>query len=214
MSLSKLTPRISSIGREKFLRYLRDQVRRSPFAMLVIASMMPDRDLVIPGFRDVLGVKSALHERVRRLNESSNWDEKMELARINALLISAAGRGLTDIVKFLLDVGVDVNYIDYHLHRSALHNAILYGHTDTVKLLLDAGADTEVWDGKRRTRTWGTLGVSRRTPLHLAVEKGQVEIVKLLLNAGADKNVKNKAGLTALHFAKWRRHEELVTLLT
>ena len=36
--------------------FLMDSVRRTSSAMRLIASMMPTRDLLIPGFRDVSGV--------------------------------------------------------------------------------------------------------------------------------------------------------------
>ena len=217
MSFSKLTPRISSIGRKKFLRYLRDlrdQVRRSSIAMFVIASMMPARDLLIPGLRDVFGVSAAFHARVRRLEKATSLDKKCELAQINRLLIAAAGRGLTDIVKFLLDAGVDVNYFDHYLWRSCLHNAILNGHTDTVRLLLDAGADPNQRYGKRPLRSWGNFGVQSRTPLHLAAMKGNAEMVKLLLDAGADPEDLDESFRKPIHAAMWMGHNDVVPLLT
>ena len=71
-----------------------DQVRRSSSAMKVIAGFMPASDLLIPGFREVLGVSSALRLRVKT-------------GEYNKILISATESGLKDIVKILLDAGTD-----------------------------------------------------------------------------------------------------------
>ena len=60
-------------------------------------------------------------------------------------LMAAAFYGKADMIKFLLDVGVDVNaYLDrssgFHSHATALHQAVFSTSLDSVKLLIDAGA--------------------------------------------------------------------------
>ena len=109
---------------------LADQVRWSSSVMKVIVGFMPKRDLLIPGFRDVVGVRSALFERVK----TGEYDK---------LLLSAAKRGLTSIVKILLDAGADKD-VKNKDRETPLHYAAIFGRTDIVKLLLDAGADKYV----------------------------------------------------------------------
>ena len=171
----------------QFYNGLPDQVRRSPNVMRIIASMLSKRKLLIPGFRDVIGVNYALRVRVK----TGEYDY---------LLLSATESGLTSIVNILLDAGADKEVKDEY-GRTPLDVAAWEGHTDIVKLLLDAGADKEVK---------GRLG---STPLYLAAWNGRTGIVKLLLDAGADKEVKDIFGNTPLHDAARRGHTDIVELL-
>lgn len=70
-----------------------------------------------------------------------------EVARADAL-VTAAGRGHVDGVRFLLDAGADPNQRSATLHRhsTALHLAALAGKTDLCDLLLAAGARRDVKD--------------------------------------------------------------------
>jgi ankyrin repeat protein len=58
-----------------------------------------------------------------------------------------------DVVRFLLDHGIDVNAVLrlYGEGHSALHLAAYHAHTDIVTLLVARGAALDVTD-----RTWGT----------------------------------------------------------
>ena len=53
-------------------------------------------------------------------------------------MYSACHNGHTEIVKDLLDDGVDVNA---PASLDALYSACLMGHTEVIKLILDKGAD-------------------------------------------------------------------------
>ena len=70
-------------------------------------------------------------------------------ADFNKLSLSiACSDGHSDVVKFLVENGKDVN--EYDGHYTPLGRAIQHGHLDTVKTLIDLGADTDstahVWD--------------------------------------------------------------------
>jgi len=91
----------------------------------------------------------------------------------------AAQTGQTDIVKFLLENGADVN-----LNRggaTALHMAAIYGgKTEVITLLLENGADLNARTG------------NGYTPLNLAVIGKQKEIAELLIEKGGEINLENQ----------------------
>ena len=52
------------------------------------------------------------------------------------------------------------------------------------------------------------------TPLYFAVgKKGDPEIIELLIKFGSAINVKNKNGITPLHYASWGTSEKIILLL-
>lgn len=58
------------------------------------------------------------------------------------LMLQAAGAGRTDVVAFLLELGMDVDIAD-HTRRRGLHHAVMGGSLETVKLLVAHGADID-----------------------------------------------------------------------
>jgi ankyrin repeat protein len=115
-------------------------------------------------------------------------------------LIAAAGEVRLDVVRLLIEKGVDINARDKH-DRTALMTAAIRKHTEMVKLLLDdgSGINSQDQDG------W--------TALTDGVWGGDHVVVKQLLGKGADVNAKNKYGVTALKVASDRGDDELVKLL-
>ena len=66
-------------------------------------------------------------------------------------LMAAAFYGKADMIKYLIDLGVNVNaYIDvssgFHSHASSLHQAVFSGSLQSVQLLVAAGADLNAID--------------------------------------------------------------------
>ncbi|MCF8462942.1 MAG: ankyrin repeat domain-containing protein [Rickettsiaceae bacterium] len=90
-------------------------------------------------------------------------------------LLKAVRDGNEQMVKSLLDEGVDVNTIDEY-GVTALMNAILFKNVGVVKVLLDNGADVNMSNN------------SAETALTYAIKDKNKEIVKLLLEFGADIN--------------------------
>jgi ankyrin repeat protein len=82
----------------------------------------------------------------------------------------------------------------------AIHEAVYEGDTEAVARMLDE-------DPRLLTTVW-----EHRTLLMGAVSEGHVGIVKLLVERGADVNI-DTDGLSALHSAAIRGHEEVVSLL-
>ncbi|MFH0821133.1 MAG: ankyrin repeat domain-containing protein [Pseudomonadota bacterium] len=89
-----------------------------------------------------------------------------------AALIIACRKGNVEIVKALLDGGMDVN-VKGKGSVTPLSEASRNGHTEVVKLLLSKGADP-------RARS-----EEGSTPLMLATQEGHGKVVELLLKHGA-----------------------------
>jgi ankyrin repeat protein/ketosteroid isomerase-like protein/muconolactone delta-isomerase len=56
------------------------------------------------------------------------------------VLMIAAGRGYSDIVRSLIDAGADVNGVDRRAGATPLHKAAQGGHLEIVRILTEAGA--------------------------------------------------------------------------
>jgi ankyrin repeat protein len=117
----------------------------------------------------------------------------------------ASQQGHTEIVRFLLGLGADVEAKDASDGRTALFQASQEGHAAIVSLLLESGAQIEV--PSRKTGA---------TPLFIAAARGHTEVVRLLLAAQADVNVTASAGGrqdSPLSIARQRGHTRIVELL-
>lgn len=116
-------------------------------------------------------------------------------------LIHAARRGLTEMIKFLCEVKVDITYED-PLGQTALHKACICGSNDLVEYLLNTGRISVDAPDK-----------SQRTPLYFAAERGHIDIVHRLLQHGANKNSLDRRGETPLFKPAGNGHIKVVDLL-
>ena len=148
------------------------------------------------------------------------------------MLMLAARDGHTDVVKFLIDNGVDLNHKD-SVGWTALMFAATWERMEIVKLLIDNGADLNItnygktalmyaaWNGSTEVvKTLIEIGANINiqndngdTALILAARRGLTEIVKILVENGADMNIKDKYGWTALMHAAWNGSTEVVKFL-
>uniref|UniRef100_A0AAT9UR03 Ankyrin repeat containing protein n=1 Tax=Apapanepox virus TaxID=3049969 RepID=A0AAT9UR03_9POXV len=124
---------------------------------------------------------------------SSNVDVVKEIVRTcgynkhSNILCSVSRRGHIRMIKYLLDIGMNVNIKDTsYLRNTPLHRAVIKNHIEIVDMLISYGA---IVDAKNR------IG---NTPLMYASNPC---IVKLLLEKGADPNTSNDNGFTPLHTA-------------
>ena len=114
-------------------------------------------------------------------------------------IIEASKSGHEEIVKVLMDNGVDVNTKDDY-GFTPISYAALKGHDGIVDLLIENGAIVDV------RNNWGG------TALAQAVYFGHIEIAKTLIDHGADVNV-NIHGSSLVKFAAKNGHDELLNHL-
>ena len=106
-----------------------------------------------------------------------------------ATFIKAAEAGKMELVRELLDAGIDVNLAN-HRGQTALMLASVEGHIDTVHMLIEAGADLNINHSG--------------TALIAAIEGGHSEVAQMLIQAGTDANLKApQTGWTALDYAQF-----------
>ncbi|KAA8652505.1 hypothetical protein EYZ11_007679 [Aspergillus tanneri] len=149
----------------------------------------------------------------RALLDAENWkgpNEEMtairkRVSRSSALLALATKANFVDIVRLLVDAGVDINYQDEQ-GETALHVAARFNHHQCTKILLEGNdeqkADTELAE---QTYSW--------TPLFIACVDGALSVVELLIEAGADLEKLDSSGWTAKEHAALRGHLDIARCL-
>lgn len=140
----------------------------------------------------------------RALLDAENWHGQKErivrkrVSRSSAVLALATKANFVDIVRLLVDAGVDINYQDEQ-GETALHVAARFGHDQCAKILLDGNheqkANTELAE---HTYSW--------TPLFIACVDDALSVVNLLIDAGADLERPDSSGWTAKEHAALRGH--------
>ena len=118
----------------------------------------------------------------------------------NSALFEASTSGNSDIVKILLDHGVDLAADKDEQGMTPLYAASYNGNKEVVKMLLEKGAKLEAND-------------DRWAPLHSASSCGHAEVVKLLLQSGANVNDRTGDNWTALLLAAEGGHTKVVESL-
>ncbi len=102
---------------------------------------------------------------------------------LHIALVSVVEPPEPDVVRHLIQLGIDVNARDRRLW-TPMHFAVRTKSADVVRLLVEAGAEID------------PVNDEHMTPLHLSVIKANrnIEITGILLAAGADPNADRGAG--------------------
>jgi ankyrin repeat protein len=100
----------------------------------------------------------------------------------NAIALAAAN-GNTELIRLLLDKGVDPNTIDPN-QEPVTWAAIRSGNVEAVRLFLDRGATVDFKDSVKQSS------------LMLAVREDEPDIVRLLISRGAEVNAVTRVGAT------------------
>ncbi|KAJ7453540.1 ankyrin repeat-containing domain protein [Mycena galericulata] len=117
-----------------------------------------------------------------------------------ALLI-ASSHGHTEIVRLLLNHGIDVNHRGQYHYGTALQMAAFFGHMECTQLLIECGADVNIEGG-----CYGTA-------LYAASSQGWNLLVQMLLENGAEVNTDSGSVGTPLQVACWEGRAASVMLL-
>lgn len=148
-------------------------------------------------------IKSSNTEKVAQLI-SSNPGVLNMMTPFGTWLHDAASRGNLEIVKKLVELGLDFNTLGGIYGGGALNEAASEGHFDVVRYLLSCGADLDISEPERN-------------PLFGAISNGSPEIAELLIESGIDTNVKysgeSMREMDALAFAKEQGQKEIIKLL-
>ncbi|GFS00704.1 ankyrin repeat and SOCS box-containing 13 [Elysia marginata] len=101
------------------------------------------------------------------------------------IILLAASHGQVSVLKYLLDLQVDVDATDV-CGMTALHEACKHGHQECIELLLPKSKDID------RRDIWG------RTPLVKALVYRNLDAAKFLLEHGANPNAVDNYGMTPI----------------
>jgi len=115
-------------------------------------------------------------------------------------LLSAARANDFDLVRLLVEKGVDVNAATAK-GDTPLQFAAGAGNLAMVKLLLAKGADVNAATNEALKVRKGPIGLNHLTPLLYASPYGTPELVKTLIDAGAKVNAQDIRGMTPLMLA-------------
>ena len=120
----------------------------------------------------------------------------------NSIMSALNGSGDCDIVSWLIEQGVDVNYCDRD-GFTAVHYAAQKGKVAALKLLKESGANIHV---QNKDGCSAIMSVSAGT--------GDCDTLRWLIREGIDVNHCHKDGHTALHIAAEEGKLDVLRLLT
>ena len=105
------------------------------------------------------------------------------------LLMVAVDRKKTEIIPYLISLGIDVNAVDNN-GWTALYYSACYGGKEEAEALLSAGAFIDARNGEYN-----------RTSLHVAVIENNTDVALYLISKGADVNSKDSGNFTPVYNA-------------
>ena len=136
-----------------------------------------------------------------------------DIGRVNEkgepLIVHAIKRERFDIVKYLVDKGIDptMKYTDYrNIPFSLLVATVNNQNTEIAEYLIEKGADVNSKD---------TINSSSEEAVNLiftAIENGNTALVKLLIENGADTSVFNKDRKTIFNIAREKGYNDILEL--
>lgn len=123
---------------------------------------------------------------------------RQDSPRSAAALLLATKADFVEIVRILVQAGVDINHQDDQ-GETALHIAARFGHDECARILL-AGSTIHGCNTELPEKTYGW------TPLLIAAVDGNLGVVELLIEAGADPERQDSSGWNAKEHASLRGH--------
>lgn len=184
------------------------------------------------GVMKMLLDKISENKKVVFLCEETPVEIKGQRPRTLPCLHLAAYYGFKTLVEYMLDIGVDVNYLNAK-KDTALLWAARWNHVETLRLLLARGAEADLENDKGSTALYwavrydhsdsvwllageGKADVNKQrklglvAPVVLASALGFAETLKILLKCGADPNTTIRGNERPLHHAAKEGFSEIV----
>lgn len=192
-----------------------------------------------------LSFTPAIGAEIHDVSQQGNIDSVKALLQVNPELINladetghtplhyAAAGGQTEVAKYLISEGADVNALNT-VNQSVLLYAAYFGNAEIAEALIANGATLDDQDifGRNplhyaaRQRSVDALMVlidnrakldSRdsigETPLHFAIRWGYDDIAGMLIDGGADLNITTEDGKSYLHMASIKGYSAVADLL-
>jgi ankyrin repeat protein len=100
------------------------------------------------------------------------------------------------------NAGVEINSVEPHSDRTAMHKAAIFGHVHVIEYLVEM-----------KCGCINAQDVEGDTPLHDAAKYGHVKVVQALLQAGADKSIVNHERKLAADLAKANGKDDVAAML-
>lgn len=173
----------------------------SVFLVLCTASMISAKDFVLPE-----GLVNAVYENnlptILKAVTDNPSTIQMKDSEGKTLLLLASSSGKSDIVKFLLESGADIEAKDKMGRTPLITAARERGGIDVIKLLVEKGAAVNAVDD------------AKDSALSLAAWRGFEDIVDYLLEKSANVPINNEQGRWLLGKAADKGLEKLFSAMT
>ena len=153
-----------------------------------------------------LTTKALLDAGMRRQgDDTQGMVLRQNSPRSSAALLFATKADFIEVVRILVQAGVDINHQDDQ-GETALHVAARFGHDECARIIL-AGSHTHKCKTELPEKTYGW------TPLLIAAVDGNLGVIELLIEAGADLDRQDFSGWTAKEHASLRGHINIAVRL-
>ena len=184
-------------------------------------------------------VESSYYPHQRHRDEIET--RSLDVESLKKQMFSATFAGDYDLLRDILEAGINVNLMEPTRNDTPLMIACRAGNTEMVRLCLNYGAKNDPHPEFGHTALHaavlsaqlGSASVlldaasesdadavivnladpSGQTPLHIATEKGLMSMIELLLSHGAEIDRKDGYGRTALHIASALGHKKCLAVL-
>lgn len=164
-----------------------------------------DEALFFKDFAEAFGklISLGCPEHCDAKNKAATKSTKKEMTPDSAFRDLAMHGSLERMKEMFNDdsLSLDVNSLERHSKRTALHKAAYFGHSHVVDFLCSIKVNVNAVDG------------DGDTALHDASRFGHVEVVQTLLNAEADRSIVNHDGKSPLDLAQANGKTLVVELL-
>lgn len=157
-----------------------------------------DNDGLTPLHLAVMGTHKLTLKALLDAEKRDPFPSSIRLIEGQSILILAVKEDSPEIVKQIIQAGMDINFQDSN-GDTALHHACRLGHIECLSSLL-VGSELQKCNLELTENTFGW------TPLFVAAAEGFTSIVNLLVEAGAEYDRPDNSGWYAHEHAFFRGH--------